>query len=249
VRGSSAELAYPGIELLYIRNPGTTLTRAPVTSFVFEALLLYDNGDGSQCFQSAHSAALCLGLCSTEGVNCRERCPKDLGYYGTQNSNWTGDSTKLLDVNGAWDSRFGGMSYLAAAAPCAYTVACNGTNGVGDCPNVRINRAGDYSLKFRFPKCPSGTNAGTCEGHTADSSRFIIKEGDAGVDKLQVSCILCEFPQSGLVERVLPVNPKVEAVDLYGNVVSKVETVPLPPSLTHSLTHSFPPPSISIHKF
>eukprot|EP00961_Rhodomonas_salina_P147866 1990549-Rhodomonas_salina.1 len=102
---------------------------------------------------------------------------------------------------------------------CVYRVICPGRDGVAVCPDMRVNRAGTYYIKFRYPVCNITTNLETdCPPYVTTLSRgFTVTTHADGEAALTAQCEFCEEVSS--VTRDASFRVSAESVDKFGNLM------------------------------
>ena len=212
-------LTPPKIQLYYAQ--ANSEYKAPVSEFDLAAMLFYSDGQtASQCMQGAKRSMPCMGICKTYGQLCNQTCPRFLGYTGSMNTSFRGNQYFVQDASGNIQQDITGM--ISASQSCSYSSVCSGSSGLASCSQIQINRAGWYSLKFVFPPCqqdvyrPWLSVPNPCPSPSVMSDIFYVS-ANPYVPGGSMAVLLS--PIEGVVHQALSVQPLVQVVDAFGNLV------------------------------
>jgi len=204
---------------------------APLASVRMDVMLEYQGGAASHCLQAGEeivnsSVAPCMGICETEDIYCPAKCPSTFGYTGKRKTSFLGSIASLdpADVEIVTDPLQRGLAPVnPPTLGCLPKGICTGRDGTVECTGFRVNRAGWYQLKYRFPSCPE-INVDSCSQTpiTRTSSIFYVREHRSGSYAVSITCADCEQPENFTRTQVVP-PLRLQVVDSFGNLIEQDE--------------------------
>jgi len=198
------------MRVLYAKRDQNQL--ASLTVFKIDVILEYQEGGASNCLQmgnesldalSNRSASPCLGVCDTGGILCSAKCPATPGYTGQQKASFNVSASPLNLLNAADRAivanplKRGLVFGNNPGEGCLEKAVCSGRDGLVECTGFRVNRAGWYRLKFRYPRC-DGIDDSTCAQKpiTTTSIGFHVTHHRSGADAVSILCAGCQQPSN-----------------------------------------------------